>query len=178
MQFRVPIDDENTLHVSVYTWRGAPDAVVPAQDVVPYREVPLKDDEGRWIADLVFNQDFMAWASQGPVARRELEKLGESDTGIIMFRKMLREQMDVVDDGGDPMCVFREQAPGEGIKAPLEQVKFGQRRPKKYIPGEAGYSSDADKINSVLATWAALDESAMAPAAGEGEDKPALLSME
>ncbi len=178
MQFRVPIDDENTLHVSVYTWRGAPDAVVPTQDVVPYREVPLKDDQGRWIADLVFNQDFMAWASQGPVARRELEKLGESDTGIIMFRKMLREQMEIVEDGGDPMCVFREQAPAEGIKAPLERVKFGQRRPKKYIPGEAGYSSDADKINSVLATWDTLDESAMAPAAGEGEDKPAPLSME
>jgi len=171
-QFRVPIDDENTLHISLYTWRGAPGAPVPTQDVVPYREVPLKDDKGNWIVDLVFNQDYTAWVTQGPIARRDLEKLGESDTGIIMFRKMLRRQMDIVEDGGDPMCVFRSDPPPGGIKAPIEKVKFGQRRPKFYIPGESGHSTDAEKINSVLATWTALEESTMAPAAGEGENDP------
>jgi 5,5'-dehydrodivanillate O-demethylase len=168
-QFRVPIDDENTLHISLYTWHAAPGSTAPAQDVVPYREVPLRDDEGRWIVDLVFNQDYMAWVTQGPIAQRDLEKLGESDIGIILFRKMLRTQMDIVRDGGDPLCVFRTPAPAGGIKAPLEQVKFGMKRPKRYIPGEAGFSADADKINNVLATWEALPELARAP--GEGEPR-------
>jgi len=166
MQFRVPVDDENTLHVSIYTWHGAPGAPTPRQDVVPYREVPLKDENGRWIVDLVFNQDYMAWITQGPIAARPLEKLGASDVGIIMFRKMLRQQMDVLADGGEPMNVFRTPAPPEGIKVPLERVKFGQKRPKLYIPGEAGYSTDADKINDVIETWTDLED--LAPARGEG----------
>ncbi len=167
MQFRVPIDDTNTYHVSLYTWRGAPGAAVPKQDVVPYREVPLKDSEGRWVVDLVFNQDYMGWVTQGPIAQRNKEKLGESDKGIIMFRKMLKEQMAVVADGGEPMNVFRVPVSPAGIKAPLERIKFGMKRPKKYIPGEAGYSRDAEKIETVLQTWSNQPEFAHAP--GEGE---------
>ena len=37
MQFRVPMDDTHTLHVSLYTWRGAPGTEAPKQDVVPSR---------------------------------------------------------------------------------------------------------------------------------------------
>ena len=54
--------------------------------------------------------------------------------------------------------------------APLEQVKFGMKRPKKYIPGESGYSADADKINVVLDTWNAEPELANAPGVGEGQE--------
>ena len=74
--------------------------------------------------------------------------------------------MDVLADGGEPMNVFRTSAPPEGIKVPLERVKFGQKRPKLYIPGEAGYSTDADKLNDVIATWTGLED--LAPARGEG----------
>ena len=34
---------------------------------------------------------------------RNLEKLGQSDVGLILFRRMLNEQMQIVEDGGDPM---------------------------------------------------------------------------
>jgi len=168
-QWRVPIDDEHTLHVSLYTWRGAPGAVTPTQDIVPYRETALKDEQGRWIVDLVFNQDFMAWATQGPIAKRNLEKLGQSDMGIIMFRKQLRRELNIVADGGEPMNVFRDANKASCLVAPLEQVKFGMRRPKKYIPGESGHSTDADKINEVIDSWANVEELAGAPGAGEGE---------
>ena len=168
-QWRVPIDDENTLHVSQYIWHGAPGVDVPKQDVVPYREVALKDDEGRWIVDLVFNQDYMAWVTQGSIANRTKEVLGESDRGVIMFRKQLRREMNVIADGGEPMNVFRDAAKAARVMAPLEQVKFGMRRPRKYIPGESGYSKDADKINQVIQTWHDLPEMARAPGSGEGE---------
>jgi 5,5'-dehydrodivanillate O-demethylase len=168
-QWRVPIDDEHTLHVSLYSWRGAPGAVTPTQDIVPYRETQLVDDQGRWIVDLVFNQDFMAWGTQGPIAQRQLEKLGESDVGLIMFRKQLRRELDVLADGGEPMNVFRDAEKASCLVAPLEQVKFGMRRPKKYIPGESGHSTDADKINEVIDSWANVEELASAPGAGEGE---------
>jgi 5,5'-dehydrodivanillate O-demethylase len=169
-QWRVPIDDEHTYHVSLYTWRGAPGAPTPTQEIIPYREVQLKDDQGRWVVDLVFNQDYMAWATQGPIAARDKEKLGASDAGIIMFRKQLSRELEVVADGGEPMNVFRDANKAACIRAPLEQVKFGMRRAKKYIPGESGYSADADKINAVLKTWEALPELASAPGAGEGEE--------
>jgi 5,5'-dehydrodivanillate O-demethylase len=168
-QWRVPIDDTHTLHVSQYVWHGAPGTSVPKQDVVPYREVALKDGQGRWIVDLVFNQDYMAWVTQGPVADRTKEVLGASDRGVIMFRKQLRRELNVLEDGGEPMNVFRDEAKAACIATPLEQVKFGMRRPRKYIPGESGFSKDADKINEVIQTWHDIPEMASAPGAGEGE---------
>jgi len=168
-QWRVPIDDKNTLHISLYTWRSAPGTTAPTQDAVPYREVALKDDDGRWVTDLVFNQDYMAWVTQGAIAQRQHEKLGASDRGVIMLRKQLRREIDVMEDGGEPMNVFRDAEKAACVPAPLEQVKFGMRRAKKYIPGESGYSADADKINIVLDTWNAEPELARAPGVGEGE---------
>ena len=53
------------------------------------------------------------------------------------------------------MCVFRE--PGSDIvtDVPLEHIKFGAKkkiRTTTYVPGEAGYSVDANLIEQVLRT--------------------------
>jgi 5,5'-dehydrodivanillate O-demethylase len=66
------------------------------------------DERGRHITDFVLGQDMMAWVTQGRIAKRELEKLGESDTGIILYRRLLQEQLAVVEKGGEPMNVFRD----------------------------------------------------------------------
>ncbi len=154
MQFRVPVDDENTLHVSIYIFRAADGAVVPRQDPVPYYYNPLVGEDGRFITDVTFNQDYMAWVSQGAIARRDLEKLGESDRGIIFFRKMLKEQMDIVADGGEPMNVFRG-APGEPVTLPVEPSRgFVKGAPRRYVPQEAGPSVAHADIERVLATYA------------------------
>ena len=42
----------------------------------------------------------MAWITQGEIAQRDLEKLGESDRGIIMFRRMLRDQIKLMERAG------------------------------------------------------------------------------
>jgi 5,5'-dehydrodivanillate O-demethylase oxygenase subunit len=154
MQFRVPIDETHTLHVSLYTWPAAPGQVAPTQARVPYRYTPLFQDGGQWRVDLTFNQDYMAWVTQGPIAQRDKEKLGASDRGIILFRHQLREQVERVREGEEPSInVFRDPGTATRISLPLERVKFGRQAPSKYVPGEAGYSADADLIEETLATW-------------------------
>ena len=85
------------------------------------------------------------------VAARDLERLGQSDVGIILFRKQLQAQMAIVADGGEPMNVFRDD-PGT-INLPMEAVKHGNRADGRYYPGEAGLSSAEELIKEVLKTW-------------------------
>jgi 5,5'-dehydrodivanillate O-demethylase len=161
LQFRVPADDTHTLHISLYTWRAAPGKAAPPQEVVPSRVVPLLDERGQFTnLDVIFHQDYMCWITQGDIARRHLEKLGESDRGIILFRKMLLEQVNRVRAGQEPTInVFRDAAESEGLDVPVipneADALVGAPRGDDftYRPQEAGYSRDAEKIEAVMATW-------------------------
>jgi 5,5'-dehydrodivanillate O-demethylase len=167
MQFRVPIDDENTLHISMYLWRAAPGTEAPKQDVVPSRHVPLLDENGRYNdLQLLFNQDYLAWSSQGPIAQRDLEKLGAGDSGVIKFRSLLISQMRMVQDGGEPsMNVFRDEDENSGLEWPVipheskEWVGAAYSSSGNYVyrPSESGYSADAHKIEATMRTWAGAD---------------------
>jgi 5,5'-dehydrodivanillate O-demethylase len=53
-------------------------------------------------------QDFMAWKTQGPILDRTRERLAGSDRGIVMYRDMLRREIKKVEQGLDPMNVFRD----------------------------------------------------------------------
>lgn len=153
-QWRVPIDDVRTLHVTYYLYRPAPGTTVPAQEDVPFRYVPVKDEGGKLISDFILNQDFVAWATQGPVARRELESLGESDTGIIMLRSMLQDAIVTMQDGGDPKNVFRDPAKNVDLRWPLELAgSTGRYTDLKYYPHQAGWSRDVDLIQQAFDTW-------------------------
>ena len=57
--------------------------------------------------------------AQGAIADRENERLGVSDRGVIMFRKLLMDQMKIVQDGGDPINVYRDPATNERIDLPV-----------------------------------------------------------
>ena len=118
-QYRVPMDDTHTWHVwySVYFMPGI---ATPKQDVVPYYEVPLTNEKGRFMMELIDGGDLMAWSTQGPVAERHKEKLGTSDKGIILYRRLLKDQMELAQDGGDPMNVFRDPAKNEYLEFPRE----------------------------------------------------------
>jgi len=161
LQWRVPIDDEHTFHVSLYSFQAAEGHAAPKQEHIPYRYVQLRDEAGDFnYQTRVFNQDYMAWSTQGPIALRDQEKLGESDTGIILFRRMLKQATDLVLDGGEPMNVFR--APGSEIvtDVPLERIKFGQKRPNRaleYFSPEGEPSTAAAEIEQVLRSYADLD---------------------
>ena len=156
MQFRVPIDDQRTNHVSIYTWMARPGTQSPKQESIPVRLVPLLDEEGRFVLDAIFNQDFMAWSSQGPlpIAERNREKLGESDKGVILYRRLLKQQIDAVQRGEDPMCVFRDPSKNYSIELPLERHLLNiDQAPARYIPQEHGFSQAAKEIEAVLSTW-------------------------
>jgi 5,5'-dehydrodivanillate O-demethylase oxygenase subunit len=92
----------------MYQVYPVPHGAEPTQDKIPVYDIPLIDERGRHITDFVSGQDMAAWVTQGPIAKRELEKLGESDKGIILYRRLLQEQLAVVEQGGDPMNVFRD----------------------------------------------------------------------
>ena len=119
--------------------------------------VDVLDDKGNYLhLDVFFSQDYMVWASQGPIARRELEKLGESDKGVIMFRRMLIQQIERMQTGQEPSInVFRDSAANDAIDLPIEHVR---PRSTKYVPTEPGYSRDRDKIEAVMATWTTMHQ--------------------
>ena len=54
------------------------------------------------------------------MAERHKEKLGTSDKGIILYRRLLKDQMELAQDGGDPMNVFRDPAKNEYLEFPRE----------------------------------------------------------
>jgi hypothetical protein len=54
------------------------------------------------------------------VTDRTTERLGATDVGIIMFRRMLDEQARIVEEGGEPMNVHRDPAENEVIVLPCE----------------------------------------------------------
>ena len=66
----------------------------------------------------------IAWITQCGVADRTQEALGLSDKGIILYRRQLKEQMEKVRAGQDPINVFRDAAANECIKLRLEDSKL------------------------------------------------------
>ena len=113
LQFRVPIDDTHTYHVVLRARVREPGVKQPKQEAIPFFKVavPALDEQGQpqWpLLDNNNGQDAAMWYTQGPVADRTQEHLGESDQGIILYRKMLKEQMEKVRQGEDPMNVFRD----------------------------------------------------------------------
>lgn len=123
-QYRVPVDDTKTLHIWFTAYPQPPGAEVPRQDTIPFYTVPLPMDEqgaAEWaLLDNNSGQDIMAWITQGPIADRSQEKLGESDKGIILYRRMLRQQLALVEASGEPMNVFRDPEQNRCIELPWE----------------------------------------------------------
>lgn len=81
----------------------------PRQEIVPveYASDDL-DENGEYKLETFASQDRMAWETQGAIYDRSQEHLGASDQGIIMFRKLLDEQIGVVEAGGSPMALVRD----------------------------------------------------------------------
>ena len=158
LQYRIPVDDDNTKHMTWYFFKAAPGQTAEPQDKIPHWTVPLFEADGRMIADLVNHQDFVAWVTQGKNADRSREKLGESDKGVILYRKLLRDQMDIVADGGEPMGVVRDPKVNESIELPLERWSnlAHPGRLGKYTAAQAGRPlTHEDAIKRVVSTWAA-----------------------
>ena len=80
-EYKVPVDDQNTLHV-VWNWDAVPVEQRPyVQARIPYWTAPIKDETGRWITSHVVNQDTVAWVGQGVVTERERNTWGRATAG-------------------------------------------------------------------------------------------------
>ncbi len=162
-EFRVPMDDTHTLDV-VYQVHAPPEGVdLPVQEGIPYYDFPVagRDAKGQpeWEAiDYTLGQDIVAWIGQGPVADRTKERLGESDKGVILFRRLLQEQLKVLEDGGEPMNVFRDPAAHDVIEIPWEGSERGGPH-HGVVPLSGGGSA---KYSPVLRAFSAQAEGAEA----------------
>ncbi len=119
-QIGVPLDDTHTWHLQYFYYDFPEEVETPEQDIVPYADVNLYYESGEPILDNVLSQDMIAWWSQGDITDRTLEHLGVSDVCVIAYRRLLREQIRVVQDGAEPINVFRDQSSIERPELILE----------------------------------------------------------
>ncbi len=107
----VPVDDTHTIgfHIEAYdpgdkekvsTFSRAKEGRT-AGTQAPHRD--YEDTQRR-------PDDKEAQLSQRPIAVHALERLGTTDRGVIMFRKLLRRAIQDVREGRDPQNVFRDPA--------------------------------------------------------------------
>ena len=175
-EWRVPIDDGNTLSVGWFFDRVPNEQEPYAQDRIPYWTSPIKDPvTGRWITSHIMNQDYVAWVGQGAVADRSREHLGESDRGVILMRRRILEEAEVVARGGEPKAVLRDPEQNHCVRLPIigrehfvngssrvEQETSRQRTPG--LPSRAGFPFLAGQPAEVRAAYEQAMGLASAPA--------------
>lgn len=132
LHYRVPIDDFQTLHIMCDLDVPKAGEKVERQDVVPAMHWPLYDEAGR--VQMVFDgphepyhvvaQDQVAWIAQGAVSDRSAETLGATDIGITWYRRLLKQQIDLVASGMEPMNVIRDPAKNNCIVLPVESTRY------------------------------------------------------
>lgn len=117
MHWRVPQDDTHTnIFVCMFTpsKNGEP-VSQPGEPTVEYFE-PLRRPDGEYELTSFPSQDHMAWETQGPIVDRGAEHVAASDMGVVMFRSMLIEQIEVVRRGDDPIGLIRDPGSNEMVR--------------------------------------------------------------
>ncbi len=114
-QIRVSMEDTHTWHLGYHVHFPGPEVDVPRQDPVPSFEIPIQE-----LPDFILGQDLVVWAAQGDIVDRSNERLAEIDKGLVMFRQMLKEQIDIVQAGGDPINTFRDPEKNQCINPSME----------------------------------------------------------
>jgi 5,5'-dehydrodivanillate O-demethylase len=123
-QIRVPMDDTHTYHVWYSCFIKPEHVQVPEDYPISFYTVPIQDETGQYITDYVDGQDIMAWASQGEITNRSIEHLGTTDKGIILYRKLVQQQIGRAERGEDTMCVLRDHSKNHCIEFPQEKNKY------------------------------------------------------
>jgi 5,5'-dehydrodivanillate O-demethylase len=118
-EWRIPVDDENTLNICWFFSRVPSDRDPYIQQRIPTWYGPIKDSKGRWISSHIINQDVIAWVGQGTIADRSKELLGSSDRGIAMVRNRFFEDMEKVARGKDPTGIIRDPKVAKRVPLPI-----------------------------------------------------------
>ena len=131
LHYRVPVDDVTTLHIMLDVDLPEPGAEAPKQNSVPVKHWPVIGEDGKIIQIFdgpfepyhVVAQDQVAWIAQGPISDRKTENLGATDAGIVYYRKLLKEQLELVAKGSKP-TIGRYSAPTDCFTLPCENVRY------------------------------------------------------
>ena len=124
-EWRVPIDDQNTLSVTWAFTRVPKEREPYVQGKIPAWRGPVRDEvNGGWISSHIMNQDFVAWVGQGTVADRTKEHLGLSDRGIILQRQRFLNDLEAIARGEDPKAIIRDPAVNQNVPLPVAERKL------------------------------------------------------
>ena len=113
-----PIDNEHVRGISIVAWPleyGGPKpdwkpGTDPIADIRPGSSLKRTYEERQRKPD-----DLEARGGQRPIAIHALENLAHSDTGIVMLRRLLREQSQRVEQGLDPINTIRDPSSNKRI---------------------------------------------------------------
>jgi 5,5'-dehydrodivanillate O-demethylase oxygenase subunit len=124
LQIRVPVDDT---HTRVFRVNFVPSTteISPPDEDAPFEYSVLKSGERQYKWNMVAAQDSMAWETQGPITDRTQERLGAGDEGIILLRKLLKEQIEKVQEGLDPIGVIRDARKSDIIELDVVNERIG-----------------------------------------------------
>jgi 5,5'-dehydrodivanillate O-demethylase oxygenase subunit len=113
IRFRVPTDDftTTTYWIDFHPHRDGKPTLAAPLTVTGFRKnqpgVYERVTDGWWNLPNR-EQDRVAQETQGLIADRTKEHLATSDQGILMLRKMIRQSIDAVQQGKDPIGVIRD----------------------------------------------------------------------
>ena len=107
----VPVDNTHTIGFHI--------EALPIIDGKPASSLLAKGEEGRVSATQAPRRSYEetqrdpddreAQVSQGPIAIHEREHLATSDKGVVLFRRRLKQALEAMERGEDPVGVFRDQ---------------------------------------------------------------------
>ncbi len=120
IEWRVPVDDENTLSVTWMFHRVPTDREPYVQQRIPWWKGPIQDAHGNWITSHVMNQDIVAWVGQGRIADRTQEHLGRSDVGVVTLRRCFEANMRLVEENNDPKGLIRDPNRNVCVELPVK----------------------------------------------------------
>ncbi|HWE72665.1 MAG TPA: Rieske 2Fe-2S domain-containing protein [Stellaceae bacterium] len=121
--WRVPVDDTHTYIVWLHFAPTKDGSTVDQADVdipIAYLSHPRAPD-GEYDTSDFPQQDLMAWETQGPVYDRSQELLGTTDRGIVMWRNLLRQQIERVREGKEPDGMIHDAKTNQMISLNIEK---------------------------------------------------------
>jgi 5,5'-dehydrodivanillate O-demethylase oxygenase subunit len=122
LQIRIPVDDT---HTQVFRVNFVPSEKSPVEAQVPLRYSQLKKGQRDYNLRTVPAQDAMAWETQGAITDRTSERLGAGDEGIITLRRLLKEQIEIVQKGLDPIGIIRDPEKNRLIELNVINERIG-----------------------------------------------------
>jgi 5,5'-dehydrodivanillate O-demethylase len=121
------MDDTHTAIFWLEFWPNKDGSLTEQKDEdipVTHVEHPGRPN-GEYELTSFISQDLMAWETQGPVFDRSTELIGMSDRGVVMYRNLLKREIEAVQQGRDPAGVIRDPRLDKPISV---NVSHGQSR--------------------------------------------------